>query len=171
MTRPAVTNATQAFLDAVTPPKGSATTPHTDSLYEMVEPIHAVIEHMEDRVRELARLLRAADRVENGEHAHAFFNRFRESFKAAARQATDILNALRELTDTAFQIDSYALDMNTSLDTHDERHPSEPLVMLRASEHAALVARAALAPLPTVGLDGPAEPEIVRVTPVTSAEG
>ena len=122
--RPPITPETQALLDALTPPQGSESSTHTDTLSALVEPIHAALEHIEDHLRTIKRQLRAADRAENAGYAHEFFNRFKETTKAAERQAVEAIAALEALTNTMFQMDQYATEMNKSLDTHYTRYPA-----------------------------------------------
>ena len=126
--RPPIAPETQTLLDKLTPPAGRESTAHTDTLYAMIEPLHTAVEHLEDKLRKMKRDLRAADRAENAEYAHSFFNRFKNSIAAAEKQAADAIAALGALTDTAFQIDKYALEMNKSLDTHYLRYPANQAV-------------------------------------------
>lgn len=118
---PNVTHETLALLDAIRPPDGKDSSGHTDDLYEMVEPLHATIDAALERVRDVEKLLRKADGAENNAEGYVFFERVRQTCDALTRQARDAANAIRSLTDTAFQLDRYGREMFDSLASHDAR--------------------------------------------------
>ncbi len=141
--KPPITPETTALLALLVPPTGATTTAHTDALYAMAAPLHEVLQHVQDKFRAVDRAIRLANGTENQEYAYAFFERLRQTVLAGEAQVKDALAAVDALADTCFQFDRYALEMDHSLDTYEERtKPRAPTVTLSAAEHAHLVARA-----------------------------
>lgn len=118
---PPITNETAALLARILPPDGKVSTPHTDAVYALVEPLHDFLHQIDDELTEVDRLRRLADRAEDAPYAYAFFERIKQTVDAARRQSQDVLAALDALTDTKFQLDEYARQMQASLESHYER--------------------------------------------------
>lgn len=121
MTKPPLAPETAELLAAIVPPAGSDTSAATDRLYELVRPVHDVLEHVEDVLRAVDRKRRAADATETQEYGYAYFERIKQTVAAADRQLKEAMSAIDALTDTFCQLDRYAREMDAALDNHQER--------------------------------------------------
>lgn len=121
MTLPPLTTQTQALLDAIVPVAGKHTTARTDALYSSVEPLQEVLEDVLNKLSDVDKLRRAADRAEENPDGYVFFERIKQTVDAAQRQCREALAAMDTLTDTLFQLDRYGAEMQTSLETHETR--------------------------------------------------
>jgi hypothetical protein len=118
---PPLTSQTLALLLAIAPEKGKSSTARTDALYASVEPLQEVLEDVLDKLSDVDKLRRAADRAEDNPEGYVFFERIKQTVDAAQRQVREALAIMDALTDTLFQLDKYGADMRASLETHDER--------------------------------------------------
>ncbi len=121
MPKPPLTEQTTTLLSEICPAEGKVSSTHTDTVYEMVEPLHGVLEAVEARLRQVDVLRRAADRTEEGPYAYAFFERIKQTVASAQTKCRDALSMIDGLTDTLFQLDEIGREMNTSLETHEQR--------------------------------------------------
>ena len=121
MALPPLTTQTLALLTAIAPERGRKTTDRTDALYASVEPLQEVLENVLDKLSDVDKLRRAADRAEDNAEGYVFFERIKQTVDAAQRQCRDALATVDTLTDTLFQLDRYGAEIRESLETHDAR--------------------------------------------------
>lgn len=121
MTVPPIAPETQALLDAILPPNGATSSTHTDSLYALVEPLHAVINAVHARVVEIERLRRSADKSETDKMVFSLFENIKQTDRALLSLAEQAAHTIDQLTDTMWQLDRYGAEMKQSIDGREAR--------------------------------------------------
>ena len=115
-----ITPETAALVALILPPPGSPSSPDTDKLYQMVEPVHEVIETELARLVVIQKARRVADSKESADYA-SFFHMIDGQCITLARQLNEAASALELACNTSLQIDKLALEMKSSLDTRSTR--------------------------------------------------
>lgn len=115
-TPPTIAPETQALLDAVVPPDGALTSPSTETMYTLVQPIHDVVSVAHARISAVEILRRKADAAENDPNVFALFERIKQTNSAILRIATEASDALDRLTDAMLQLDDVGNQTKRSVD-------------------------------------------------------
>jgi hypothetical protein len=110
-----MTNESQAFFAAVTPPKGASSSALTDQLYAEMEQLHVVVAGAQARMATLRLLLAKADRTEEDITVYAKFERFKQTFGAIERELAAVGTAAGLLTDASFRLDEHGRDASERL--------------------------------------------------------
>lgn len=138
---------TSALLALIVPANGAVSSDSTDALYKAVEPLHAAIEMVAARVTAVQVARRAADRTEEAAYAYVYFERIKQGYDGMLREISAAAEHLERACETAFQLDQHAIEMQTGLDTREERLAAEAKMMaervvISKAEYDHLVARA-----------------------------
>ena len=112
-----MTPESRAFLEAVQPPEGAASSPLTEQCYEAVEPFHKLAADFRTQLAAMQLLLARSDRAETDVGVYGKFERFKQTFGAIDRELASVTRAAQALTDAAWQLDRYARETQDALTT------------------------------------------------------
>lgn len=129
-----MTPESEALLNALVPAPGSISTDHTDAIYDLLEPLHAILEQVEGHVTEIDRLRRKADAVETDPTIYGWFERIKQTIDATRTKNADAKRALEAISDVAFQLDTYANEMRATLALNAEVRTAEPRINMTRVE-------------------------------------
>lgn len=133
--------ATRALHALILPPTGQVRTAHTEQLHALVEPIHAALIHVQDKLRDVERAVRAARRVETHVQGTAFFNGIANAARAAEDNLAATIKHIDALTLSCETLDRYAAEWQESNATYADRTKARA-----ANAPAALAAKEDLEP-------------------------
>lgn len=138
-----MTPESEALFNALVPAPGSVSTDHTDAIYDLLVPLHDVIDKMDGHLAAIDRLRRAADRAENDPQVYGWFERFKQNVDAGKVKTAAAKRALEDLSDLCFQMDSYAVHMRETMERMALPAAAKgDRVILTKTEHDALRATA-----------------------------
>lgn len=134
-----MTPESEAFLNALVPPAGSDVTDHTQAIYDLIEPLHAVLDRIDDHLNALDRLRRAADRAESDPLVWGWFERFKQNIDGGKQLNRNAIKSLESLCNLGFQMDRYAIKMRETLEKKEVTILDREMVTMPRDDHEALV--------------------------------